>query len=207
MDSRLIRSESIRKAAGLGVAVPASVPLLDADLSLREVEDVAGRLLAMNAVAAVAYGFDKAKAIAWLQQEALERVLTEPERKFIVQGEGAPEPFRAQIEAMWALAWAIGMVSELDFGKECDRGFAARLPNLKHAEPSLALRRRSRLRSLGDVVSACDLAYCLHWAIAQSSIDGVPPPRSLKPNIVIERRRALEWLLSSESWNEISLDT
>lgn len=207
MDRRRLRDGSIRTAAGLGATVPASLPLLDTDLRLRSGDEVAARLLAMNAVAAVAYGFDRAKATEWLRQETLNGALTDTERRFVVDGEGFPDPFRAQIEGMWALAWAIQLVSEMDLAKNCDDRFAAMLPNLKRAESSVTLRASAKLRSEEEIAAACDLAYCLHWSINQAKLDGGALPPKLKANVVIERRRALEWLLSSEEWDEVPLDT
>jgi len=32
-------------------------------------------------------------------------------------------------------------------------------------------------------------------------------PGNLKPYVVVERRRALDWLLSKEAWDDVSLDT
>jgi len=207
MDTKRIRSESIRKASELGVAVSVSLPHLDTDLATRSLDDAIGRLLAMNVVAAAAYGFDRPKALAWLQAEGLTDLLTEPERRFLTERGGAAEPFQNQVEGMWALAWAIGLVDELNFAKDCEGRFAAMLPNLKQAEPSLGLRQRSKLRRPEEIAAACDLAYCLHWALTQARVDGRPLPIHLKPRLVIERRRALEWLLSTEEWDDISLDT
>jgi hypothetical protein len=202
-----IRAESIRVAKALGINIPASLPLLDPGLKTRETAEVAARLLAMNAVAAAAYGFDKASAIAWLQQEGLLDSLSKPERSYLLDGHGVPGPFQAQIEGMWALAWALGLVKELDYSKECDQGFSAMLPNLKRNETSRDLLSRLNLRSLEEVVAACDLAYCLHWAVAQYRLEGRKlPGRVLAPD-VIERRRALEWILSDYEWGAVPLDT
>jgi hypothetical protein len=161
----------------------------------------------LTAVAAASYGFDRAKALAWLRQEELETSLTNTELHFLEKGEGRPQLFQAQIEGMWALAWALGLVPQLDFWKDCDSRFVAQLPNLKISQSSAELRSKAKLRPTDDVVAACDLAYCLHWTIRQAEIEGKQPRTGLKPYVVVERRRALEWLLSSESWDSVSLDT
>ncbi len=66
---------------------------------------------------------------------------------------------------------------------------------------------KARLRSDDQIVSAADLAYCLHWAIRQSELEGKRPPGKVPPYVVVERRRALEWLLSDEDWDDVPLDT
>lgn len=207
MDLKRIRDESIQVAKRLGVNVPTTLPLLDAGLEMRSADETMSRVLAMNAVAAAAYGFDKAKAIAWLKQEALTESLSEQENRFVLEGEGQPDHFKSQVEGMWALAWAMGIANELNFAKDCDNRFVMMLPNLKQCQSSADFRKKPNPRSLEQVVAACDLAYCLHWAIRQSELSRNRPPGNLKPYVVVERRRALEWLLSKEEWDEISLDT
>jgi hypothetical protein len=207
MDVKRVRDESIEAAKRLGVDVLATLPLLDAGLEMRNASETTSRILAMNAVAATAYGFDKAKAIAWLNQEALTGSLSEQERRFVFEGAGQADRFKVQVEGMWALAWAMGIANELNFAKDCDRRFVTMLPNLKQNQSSEDFRKKANPRPLEQVVAASDLAYCLHWAIRQSELTGKRPPGNLKPYLVVERRRALEWLLSKESWDEVPLDT
>lgn len=207
MDLKRIRDESIRTGRQLGVEVPATLPLLDAGLEMRSADEAVSRILAMNAVAATAYGFDKAKAIAWLKQEAFADSLSEQERRFVFEGMGKPVRYQMQVEGIWALAWAMGIVNEMNFAKDCDSRFAAMLPNLKQSQSSTEFREKASPRPLEHVVAACDLAYCLHWAIRQAELSGKQSPASLKPYVVVERRRALEWLLSKEGWDEVPLDT
>jgi hypothetical protein len=54
---------------------------------------------------------------------------------------------------------------------------------------------------------ACDAAYCLHWGINQAGLDGIEPNPGLSYVVIAERRRALEWILNKENWDEITLDT
>jgi hypothetical protein len=206
MDLKLIREQSIQTAKQLGVDVSPTLPLLDAGLEMRGADEAISRLLAMNAVAAIAYGFDKTKAIAWLKQEALSGSLSEQEKRFVFEGVGQPEIFKVQVESMWALAWAMGITNELNFAKDCDNRFVMTLPNLKQSQNSADFHKKANPHPLEQVVAACDLAYCLHWAIRQSELTG-KRPGNLKPYVVVERRRALEWLLSKDAWDEVSLDT
>ena len=207
MDLKRIREQSIQKAKQLGVDVSPTLPLLEPGLEVRRADEATSRLLAMNAVAATAYGFDKTKAIAWLKQEALTASLTQQEKSFVFEGVGQPDRFKLQVESMWAIAWATAITNELNFAEDCDNRFVTMLPNLKQSQSSTDFRKKAKLRPLEEVVAACDLAYCLHWAIRQAELKGKRPPANLKPYVVVERRRALEWLLSEEAWEEVSLDT
>lgn len=207
MDLKLIREQSIETAKQLGVNVSPTLPLLEAGLKMRCTDEAISRLLAMNAVAATAYGFDKNSAINWLNQEALTNSLSKQEKRFVFEAIGQPDHFKMQVESMWALAWAMGITGELNFASDCDNRFVTMLPNLKQSESSADFRKKARPRVLEQVVAACDLAYCLHWAIRQAELSGKRPPANLKPYIVVERRRALEWLLNEDAWDEVSLDT
>jgi hypothetical protein len=194
-------------AAACGIRIPESLPLLEHGPSVRATEEAVERLLALNAVAAAAYGLERARAIAWLRQERLDGSLLPSELNFLVKNVGDRHSFQVQVEGMWSLAWALGMVPQLDFWKECESHFATMLPNLKTGQSGAEWRLKARMREVHDIVSACDLAYCLHWAIRQAGLDGVPPPAQLKPYVVTERRRALEWLLGKGPWDDVPLDT
>lgn len=207
MNLNQIRDNSIEEAKQLGVDIPSTLPLLDEGLKVRSASEIISRLLAMNTVAAAAYGFDKIKATTWLQQEGLSGSLSEEERRFLFEDVGQSEKFKVQIEGMWVLAWALGFVNELNFAKDCDSNFVKTLPNLKLNQKSTGFREKTNLRPIEQIISACDLVYCLHWAIRQSEIDKLHPPKILQSRIIVERRRALEWLLSSTAWDQIQLDT
>jgi hypothetical protein len=207
MDLKQVRSESIQVAKKIGVEIPPTLPLMDSGLKVRDKNEVAARMLAMHAVAVSAYGFDRNKVIAWLNQEALSDSLSEHEKQFVFEHIGQPNRFKMQIEAIWALAWAMGIANDLDFTKDCDDRFVMQLPNLKQSQSSADFRNRINPRPLAQIASACDLAYCLHWAIRQSEGEGKQLAGKLKPYVVIERRRALEWLLSEEEWENVPLDT
>jgi hypothetical protein len=207
MDSNAIRSESKDIAIKLGLAIPDQLPLLEDGLELRSQNDAISRLLCLTAIGAASYGYDKRKVLAWLRQEKLEEMLVRSEIAFLKEGAGAPQMFQVQIEGMWALAWALTFVPSLDFWQDCDSRFVTLLPNLKIGQSGDEWRRKARFRKTDEVVAACDLAYCLHWAIRQAELIGRQTAALLKPYVVVERRRALEWLLGNDAWDAVSLDT
>jgi hypothetical protein len=191
----------------LDTAIHPTLSLLEDGLEMRCSDEVVSRMLAMHAVAAVAFGFDRQNANSWLRRESLIGSLCIVEKSFLLGDAMAVDRFRTQIEGIWALAWAMGVVKNLDFGKDCDDGFVNLFPNLKHGESSAGFRRRVQPRPVGEVVAACDLAYCLHWAIRESELTGKRPSEKLKAYVVVERRQALEWQLTKDEWDAVSLDT
>jgi hypothetical protein len=207
VDRKQIREQSLASARRLGYEVNEGLPLLDDELRLRSQESAVERFLCLHAAAACAYGFDRLKAKAWVDRESVYSSLTDDERRFIEHGEGDAGPFRTRIEAMWALAWALGIAGAIDFGKGCPDSLATMLPDLREGESSAAFRRRASFRSVLEISSAADLAYCLHWAIRQAELDRQPLIGKVEPYVIIERRHALDWLLSEDPWDEVSLDT
>lgn len=207
MDANAIRSVSKGTTSKAGIAIPDHLPLLQTGMELRSQDDAISRLLCLNAIAAASYGFEKGKALAWLRQEKLEALLTKGEIAFLQKGTGIPQVFQVQIEGLWALAWALSFAPAMDFWEDCDSRFVTLLPNLKISQSGDEWRRKGRFRSDKEIVASCDLAYCLHWAIRQAEINGNPTPARLKPYVVVERRRAFEWLFSDEAWDAVSLDT
>lgn len=202
-----IRGRSLATARILGYPTNEHLPLLDDGAVIRSHDEVVDRILGMLCVAACAYGFDNRKAVEWLGREATTQLLTAAEARFLRTKAGDRRAFMEQIEAIWALAWGIGIVPDLDFGKPCAQDFVLRLPDLKEDKSSADFRGIAKLRPHEDIVAACDLAYCIHWAIRESQLAGVKTPGKVETYVIVERRRALEWLLTDVSWEEITLDT
>lgn len=109
-----IRDNSRSVLAAHGLSVPASLPTLDI-VNLRSSGDILDRPFCLNAVSAASYGFEAAKALSWLRQEQLDEQLTQPERSFLEEGQGDRDVFKVQVEGMWALAWAVNIVPEINF--------------------------------------------------------------------------------------------
>jgi hypothetical protein len=191
----------------MGVNFNPALPLLEATSVQRDVNQIVDRVFAMSAIAASTYGFDRQRATRWLSAESQHDELTDTERAFLETGTGNRHRFAEQIEGMWALAWSIQIVDELDFAKPCDDGFVQLLPDLKKMEPGNDFRQRASLRAFGEILSACDLAYCLHWAIVDAQLRQLRLLSNLNPAWIVERRRALEWLIDDVPWDQISLDT
>lgn len=206
METKAFRSQSLARLAKVGILLPSSLPLID-DFSVRPIEEIVDRILCLNAVAAAAHGFSGERATAWLSGEHLLGKLTEDERSFLGRGNGKAEAFKVQVEGMWALSWMTGIVDEIDFQRQCDPRFVTLLPNLKIAENSSSFRTRAHLRGHAAIGAEVDLAYCLHWAVREAEISGTPAPAAIAAYIVVQRRRALDWAIGNQGWNEVPIDT
>jgi len=204
---RSLREGSSAFLKRLKFPINESLPLLDPIKSIRTVDEVIDRLLCLHACAAYASGFDRDEAHAWLKREGLFDKLTWLELEFLTTNPDAEMIFVDRIEAMWALAWIIGIVPQLDFSKECSDDFVEMMPDLLTQESSSAFREKARLRPIDEIAAACDLAYCLHWGIRHAAVTGQKRPGRLEEEDIEERRRGLDWFLSDEPWEEWRLDT
>ena len=194
-----------------GLAFEANLPVLEPTLCLRPANDIVGRMLAMHAVAACTYGFDKALALDWINAEGIVHALTNREAEFLSGIGESRLVFRDQIEGLWILAWLLGLHDRLRFLEGCPDDAVRLMPDLKQTQNSTALRDRVAIRPEVDVLRALDLYYLCHWRMVQSRLDGhrLVAHRlvAVEETIVVERRRALEWALCASPWDNVELDT
>jgi hypothetical protein len=206
IDMASIRKSSWDIAAKLTFARNDALPLLDDMTISRSPDEIVDRIFGMLCLAASAYGLDRKRALAWLKREGNPEALTLQEREFLGGSQMNPTLFMEQIEGMWALCWCLKIVPDLDFSKPCAAGFAKLLPDLKKDEASAAFREKVCLRYFEEIVAKCDLAYCLHWGLVHQGLSDKQNKTS-KAYVIVERRRALEWLFSDENWDAVLLDT
>jgi hypothetical protein len=201
-----IRSNSLREAKRLGYPVNSELPLLGVHHTLRSTRELASRILCMTAVVAAAWGYPRGKALKRVLDEKLTSELTQSETDFL-NGGGDELQVRWQVEGLWALAWCANFVVELDFEVECSDTLVTLLPDLRSSESAAPYYDRVALQDRTAIISKCDLAYCLHWAIRDAAVRGQRAPGSLQPIRVVERRRALEWMVGQDDWDTAALDT
>jgi len=110
-------------------------------------------------------------------------------------------------EAYWSLIWALGFVENIEDASEiCDCEKAIRtVADCKGFEE---FKNKCNLRDVEEILDMLDLYYRYDWACTEKRINPRTPIGTLNPEVVTERRRGLEWLISeTEDWNDISLDT
>lgn len=109
-------------------------------------------------------------------------------------------------EAAYALLWALDVSKpNLPFPDAVvDVGTAFEALRDRFETLAAAERKENRV-----ILDEADIIYRCHWAVRQSSIDGIETGGNLEPGVVIERHRALNWLIGYENqdWDEITTDT
>lgn len=208
-DYEAMRAESERVAKTLGYPIHSGLPRLDDSLVLRPQDEIASRALALLCVVVRAYGFSSDTNVReWIKSENLARHLTPDEEHFLYHGDQTKvTELKTREECLWAFAWVLGFHDSLEFGEYCQPTLSSFFPRFNEGETSEKFRSRCRLRPLSEILAKADLAYCLHWAIREGQLKQKRLKVAVHPYVVIERRHALEWMLSREHWDDVSLDT
>ena len=163
------------------------------------------RALALCAVVAHAYGWPDEAAMGWLRQEALSDELSPLESRFMLQGAGRPEEFQLNVQALWSLAWLLSLVTEFPWQRSPPVDLVHKFPDLKAGQGIGLFVEHSRLRTSVEVLAEADLAYCIHASCVDLAIEDRAPP--FLPQAVAARRRPLEWVISTDEWDDVELDT
>lgn len=110
-------------------------------------------------------------------------------------------------ETYWSLVWALGLVDNIDLPDDiCDCQKACTL--VGDCKSYEEFKSNCKLRDVEEILDMLDLYYRYHWACVEKRVNPDTPIGDLNPEVVVERRRGLEWLFSEEEdWNNISLDT
>lgn len=199
------RDRSIDQAARLGCQIPTHLPLPDEPV-LRPEEAVAARALVGSAVASAAYGWPTGRARHWVRAHGLDPWLTDQERAFLASDGSDPE-FIRQLdlpESLWTLVWALKLVDAIDLGEGCPDTLVTIFPDLKSDEGPDGFLARTSLRAVDEIADVEDLAYVLDWWRIDHLLRG--EPAMALPGIGA-RRRALGWLITTEDWDAVPLDT
>jgi hypothetical protein len=208
MNFKDIREGSCKVAKKFDIQVPNSLPFLDIDSLSRSQDEIISRALSVAVMVAVSYGFKKESALRWLEKESLMAGLTEKEKKFLSKADQNREQFHVQVEVLYVFAWALNFLKDLDFLKRCPNYLVSFYPDFKKLEVATHFKNRAKLRPIEELVRACDTAYCLHWGLTQARLEGSSKLTDhLSLVEVVERRRASEWILNQEDWDDVKLDT
>lgn len=204
-----IRAKNLQIAHHLGYPINRKLPLLDLSTSVRSVEQAGRRFLALHAIISIAYGFQKNKVKNWLVKEGLDGALSNKESALLKNEITEEEKhfLQWQVEALWAFAWYLRCHETLDFSKICADNLINMMPDLKADTPAQPYLDKLAVRETSELLQACDLAYCLHWGAREAELTRRAIPKAVPIQVIEERRRALDWLISDQDWDEVSLDT
>ena len=110
-------------------------------------------------------------------------------------------------EAYWSLVWALGLIDDISNAVEiCDCQKAISL--VSECGSLEEFKKQCHVRDIEEILDMLDLYYRYDWACTEKRFNPQTSIGGLNPEVVVERRRGLEWLISEENdWFDISLDT
>ncbi|MNN39445.1 hypothetical protein D3C81_1534840 [compost metagenome] len=102
----------------------------------------------------------------------------------------------------------LGLLDSLDFPDGiCDCDFAIQAVSSRSSFDEFM--DAASVRPAEEILDEADKIYRMHWACVNHRIQGKEAPAGLNESVVMERRRALFWVLGfrNEEWDHISMDT
>jgi len=220
-DPHRVRAASVDQLRRLDLpSPPPNYPLIwepGDTVELRPPSQVEGRTAILNVVLARCFGMPGEAAMAWLLDAHLLDDLTKPEWSFVATGEGDQASFALHLEALYALAWLLGLVPHLDPTEPAPDGLVAQLPHLPSMETFSGWSTRTipTMRSAVEAAIVLDLFYCLDWSYLEAERRRIRLPGLIDSNAIGQRRWALEWAVilrgpyqaPPSDWEEVDLST
>ena len=208
-------NEYIKK---LGIACYENLPLRESscEVKLKDIDSICKR--AITCMISITFvfdiekiGYDEARknAISDLEKYNITNSLLEIEKKLFENNydEKTKINIMWSYECYWSLVWALGLIDDIkDASGICDYKKAGSIVyDCKNYDE---FKSKCKLRDIEEILDMLDLYYRYHWACVEKRIKPDTIIGSLDGEVVWERRRGLEWLVSDmEDWSKISLDT
>jgi Domain of unknown function (DUF4272) len=216
MDFLAIREQSVRRLRRWRLADPGSLPLhRDEDFAwVRDAGTVADRCHAIAAALALAHRAPPQTIRDAIGEHELAPSMGTRELELLRVLEGDEDADQAALqqllvdiawreEALHALLWVLGLVEDLPPDRMCPKQ-----PVYEQLAPGLDPRRARddlRMRPLSEIAAMLDFYYCLHWHARKAQYHGDVWDYQIAPGVVLERRRALEWLFQDVPWEDVDL--
>ena len=212
MDPSEVKVESERTIQALGGRICDWLPWLDRT-DPRESAEVADRALVLHAMLQIYFGAPNELIHEWIYGNRLEAALSRRDRSVLAR---KPDDLTDQektnlfwcIEALWAMTWAGQLIKELAIDKPVGNNLASLLPNLRVNEDASRFRKSFALRPFEEIYGMLDLYYRAHWYARDGHLNGYPT-ESFNLDVIMERRRALEWIADQNlpDWEDAPNDT
>jgi hypothetical protein len=212
VDPEKVKRESEEVILHAGGDINESLPLIEDNLKLRHGHEIADRALVVNALFQVHLGVPTDTIGRWLNTNNVSELLTAKENSILEKATGAltdqeMTDFYWYKEALWALLWVGSIVEAIPFDSPAGGHVVPELPNLAGNEPGSRLIESMHIRHFHEVFSALDLYYRLHWYARDGRLNDYSTG-NVDMDIIMERRRALEWVMHPEvDWDKVDLST
>jgi len=215
------RENSNNKIENLGISCLEQLPYLpdSNQIKLRKKEEIAKRAIACLLTANLALDIYNKEDISeskkffnkLLKKYSVDTCLTPDEKKAFNEDINEQETINLQwrLECVEVLFWILGQTKVLKFpSKIVD---TTKLNSILQNSNNLnEFVEKCQMIDSEKILDEADLEYRYHWACVEKRLNSEIKIKTLSPDIVYERRRALEWVIDSNEsleWDTISLDT
>lgn len=218
VDRRNRNNEFIKK---MGIACYENLPLTEASstVKIKDIDVISRRAIACLLSTQVAcdilnkVDYEESKNMFYdlVKKFDVENDLLEVERKLFDNNYTEQDALNVSwtYECYWSLVWALGLISNDDIkipSNLCDCNKAIML--VSTCKDLNDFKSKIKIRNVEEILDMLDLYYRYHWACVEKRINPETNIGPLNSEVVWERRKGLEWLISDEKdWDNISLDT
>ncbi len=204
-----VRKKTEKTLGEYGVRVSPSLPVLEDGLRVRRNRsEIFERMLGIYCVVVTSFDPSRRGVVGgWMSRCDVRVMLTDDEARFLQGDARKVSAMQWEVESLFALSWACGLSGAYSALSLCPDDLYRNFPSIKNNESPTELERAVSLREQSDLVAALDIYYCLQWHLRDSMMHGRQANGPLGMLGVVGRRRAIEWLLRSDDWCDITLDT
>lgn len=211
LDPFAVKANSERIILAAGGQTLDLLPIIG-QTGLRKNSELISRSLILNALINIHFNAPTGIIKAWVEKHQLTAHLSVSERDLLTkENQELSEQERVNlfwyIEALWALMWAGSLIDELPVDRPVEDYMASLTPNVQLDEGTEKFSERMRLRPHNDLYAMLDLYYRAHWYARNAQLNG-KPSGNFSIDVIMERRRSLEWLLDPKSdWDNTNSST
>ena len=109
-----------------------------------------------------------------------------------------------QFEGCAILLWTLGLIEDVEFPDTLvEPDYLTSI--VSSCESYKEFIEKCGLRDVNEVLDLADLTYRYNWYCVDAQINEEEP--IINPEVVMERHRALKWLLSDEEWDKVEINT
>ncbi|GAB3851273.1 hypothetical protein GCM10029963_38820 [Micromonospora andamanensis] len=139
-DPREVREASLDELSRLRLPLPPpQFPLVwepGDDIELRPTAEIEARIAVLHLILARCFGMPPQAAMSWLLASHLVEMVTPPEFQFVTGAKGDHRSFVLHHDALFSLAWVLGLTKQLDPTMPADDRLVERLPHIAEGRPS-----------------------------------------------------------------------
>jgi hypothetical protein len=204
IDLEKIRKESLQKIESYNLKVNHTLPLLDDSWLKRTLSETISRVLCLNSILILSNNMmPRESIIEWIENNNLKNALSEIEKDYIFFNK-KDEDFRKNVESIYMFSWILKLVNKIQVTDQIPNDLITKI-TVNTGESIFEFQKRCSLRAYEEILQEADFLYCLDWSNKNYYFETRKEKFHLY--VIHYRRKAIEWIITDESWDKINLDT